>query len=135
MLANRQSIAHRRSRHGGDCAHAPPAAMAPERALRASGPCQTRPHSTVPAMPLVLWPHAWIRLSDRDLNLNPFFFISNSIQVQTSEIHIYLNIAPKIMKPVFLDSSFQSLSMKNMNMYNSFELNKFNLILESNSFN
>jgi hypothetical protein len=32
------------------------------------------------------------------------FFIFNSIQVQTSKIHIYLNIGPKFMKPILLDS-------------------------------
>jgi hypothetical protein len=41
---------------------------------------------------------------DGVLNKNPFLFISNSIQIQTLEIHISLFIAPKIMKSVLLDS-------------------------------
>jgi hypothetical protein len=42
-------------------------------------------------------------------------FKFNSIQVPTSEIHIYLNIAPKSRESVLLDSYFCALSSKNTN--------------------
>jgi hypothetical protein len=40
----------------------------------------------------------------KGLNNLFFFFLFDSIQVQTLEIHIHLNTCPKIMKLVLLDS-------------------------------
>jgi hypothetical protein len=48
-------------------------------------------------------PPARFQPSGQDFGLKSFsFFLFNSIQVQTLEIHIYLNICPKIMKSILL---------------------------------
>jgi hypothetical protein len=63
------------------------------------------------------WATKWVSAHGAVGIINPFSFLKISLNlVQTSKIHIYLNICPKFVKSVLLFFLMQDLSKKNIKL-------------------